>query len=404
MQTLFFIFGKTPDLSRAEVFAVLRTLGVKSTVVLSGAQFLILTIPKTVDPSALQFQLGGTTKIGEIVMKLPSGGTREDQLRASLTPAFLASLLPRTEQRVTFGFSMYAHDGRTPLRLYQKLYRHGLTLKNALKEEGFSPKFVSLRGTELSSVAVTKEKMLDRGVELCLFLSENETHVGRTRAVQDFKAYSARDYGRPGRDDVSGMLPPKLAQMLVNLAGVPRDATLLDPFCGSGTVLMEAARLGYQRLIGVDISERAIEDARANLQWFENASHTEANVKLYQHDAARLNALFKPASIDAVVTEPYLGPPLRGNEPPEKLRKTLAELQRLYQQWLTSMHTVLRAHGRLVMVIPHFRVRGTLCSMSLKFSGFRLDRLDGATLSHGGLIYQRPDQHVLREILVATKR
>ena len=57
--------------------------------------------------------------------------------------------------------------------------------------------------------------------------------LGQTLVVQPFKVLSKRDFGRPARDDHSGMLPPKLAQIMINLARRNDDIstkTILDPF------------------------------------------------------------------------------------------------------------------------------------------------------------------------------
>lgn len=62
----------------------------------------------------------------------------------------------------------------------------------------------------------------------------------RTSFVQDIESYTARDQARPMRDARVGMLPPKLAQIIINLALSNNDITeVLDPFCGTGVVLQE---------------------------------------------------------------------------------------------------------------------------------------------------------------------
>ncbi len=58
-------------------------------------------------------------------------------------------------------------------------------------------------------------------------------------------------------------LPPRLARALVNLVAAPGDA-LIDPCCGVGTVLAEAADMGV-RAVGCDINPRLVEHAAANL-------------------------------------------------------------------------------------------------------------------------------------------
>ena len=72
-------------------------------------------------------------------------------------------------------------------------------------------------------------------------------------------------------------LRPTLAAALVYLAGKPRG-TLVDPCCGSGTVLWEASAARWQP-VGGDIDPAAIESAAANLRSRE---------RLWQGDARRL--------------------------------------------------------------------------------------------------------------------
>jgi tRNA G10 N-methylase Trm11 len=43
--------------------------------------------------------------------------------------------------------------------------------------------------------------------------------------------------------------------------------TLLDPFCGSGTVLTEGINLGIKKLIGTDLSDKCISDTEQNVKW-----------------------------------------------------------------------------------------------------------------------------------------
>lgn len=42
---------------------------------------------------------------------------------------------------------------------------------------------------------------------------------------------------------------------------------ILDPFCGSGTILTEAMLINYKNLIGADISPKAINDTKKNIEW-----------------------------------------------------------------------------------------------------------------------------------------
>src|SRR5207245_6361436 len=56
-------------------------------------------------------------------------------------------------------------------------------------------------------------------------------------------------------------LHPKFARALVNLARVPMAGTVLDPFCGTGGVVLEAMQLGL-RGIGLDHERGMVVGAR----------------------------------------------------------------------------------------------------------------------------------------------
>ena len=66
----------------------------------------------------------------------------------------------------------------------------------------------------------------------------------------------------PRAMELAGSLRPAVAAAMVHLAGTPSEV-LLDPCCGSGTILVEAARSGWSA-IGSDMSPAAIRAARLN--------------------------------------------------------------------------------------------------------------------------------------------
>ena len=65
------------------------------------------------------------------------------------------------------------------------------------------------------------------------------------------------------KGDHYATFPAELARRCI-LAGSRPGDTVLDPFCGTGTLLAEAERLG-RNSIGIDISERSIAWSRERL-------------------------------------------------------------------------------------------------------------------------------------------
>jgi len=62
-------------------------------------------------------------------------------------------------------------------------------------------------------------------------------------------------------------LTAKLARCMVNLSRAQRGSILLDPFCGTGTILLEAGLIGCHP-IGVDVKERMVRGARRNIRGY----------------------------------------------------------------------------------------------------------------------------------------
>jgi tRNA (guanine10-N2)-dimethyltransferase len=89
----------------------------------------------------------------------------------------------------------------------------------------------------------------------------------------------------------------KLARCMVNLAHAREGAYLLDPFCGTGTTLLEATLIGV-RAIGVDVQRRMADGARQNLKHFGLVSEV-----IIVADARKLPL----TRVDCIVTDPPYG-------------------------------------------------------------------------------------------------
>lgn len=71
-------------------------------------------------------------------------------------------------------------------------------------------------------------------------------------------------YVTHGLHAYKGKFYPQLAKALINLSGIAEGATVLDPFCGSGTTLLEA-RLNGLRARGTDLHPLAAKIAKAKI-------------------------------------------------------------------------------------------------------------------------------------------
>lgn len=345
----------------------------------------------------LQSILGGTQKLGYII-----GSVKPKELDSLI---FLCSSILTEidgDKKITFGFSVYEVGNEISNKMYADINILGLEIKKKLKEAGRSARLVTSKENTLSSVIITKNKILERGAEFVLFFKDDEILVGQTETVQNFEDWSHRDYDRPRRNAKQGMLPPKLTRMMINLSGVePVGKVLLDPFCGSGTVLMEGAILGFEKVIGGDINEMAISDTDKNMGWLKNEGFDVPEVELHVSKAENISSVLEENSVDLIVTEPFLGHPRQGHEDERTVRAQILDLEILFKKSFESLVKLLKDDARVVIVSPvhvmrdkDLEPRTAEILESLGLTQIKFEK---------PLIYFRKGQFVKRNILMFKK-
>jgi len=128
-------------------------------------------------------------------------------------------------------------------------------------------------------------------------------------------------------------MPSKMARCMVNLAHAKAESVLLDPFCGTGTSLIEATFIGC-RAVGVDAQKRMILGTKKNLQFYNISPEG-----LILADSRRI-PLFK---VDAIVTDPPYG---RSSSTLKSTTKKLVE------ELLVSSHALLGIGQRICIASP----------------------------------------------------
>ncbi|MGC8515613.1 MAG: DNA methyltransferase [Thermoplasmata archaeon] len=125
-------------------------------------------------------------------------------------------------------------------------------------------------------------------------------------------------------------LHPKFAKFMVNLSRTYPGDTLLDPFCGTGGILIEAGLAG-RKVIGNDASLVMVKGARLNLKYFSIQG------KIYN---AKIQGLKIEEDVDSIVTDmPY------GRSSP-----VIGELVSLYKESFAKFAEIL-SHGRYCVII-----------------------------------------------------
>jgi tRNA G10 N-methylase Trm11 len=208
---------------------------------------------------------------------------------------------------------------------------------------------------QLTHIEVLKKNLVENKAEILFCVGIDQTLLATTVAVHNPFEFQKRDIGKPNQRKIFAM-PPRLARIMINLASCTPGKTLLDPFCGVGTILQEAL-LAKAKVFGVDINPWCVKAAGENLEWLKREyALKEAEFTVLPGDARRLKDKIVQ-EVDCIVTEPDLGPALRHVATTPYATKIIGELEPLYYSFLEEAYNLLKGDGRLVLVAPYIKTR-----------------------------------------------
>ncbi len=427
------LLGRQPEISLAELAAVFGMDNVnrisQQFAEVQTSQFDITT-------------LGGTIKCAKVITELPASRTDKASLLAAsrfITQHYQAKWA-HSPHKITLGLSVYGLA--VGARDVQKT---GLILKSSLKKSGTSLRLIPNDQPALSTATAHNNKLgtSPHKVELLLVkTTDRRLLIAESRGIQNITAYTRRDRHRPKRDAFVGMLPPKLAQIMLNLAlgagslahhrscsnsaagsasslsdksmvlrtalpdafdleemaGSRAAVTILDPFCGTGTVLQEALLAGYD-VVGTDLSQKMVDYTTENLSWLQLTSTAPGHIiDIHQADATTHRWL-NSTHLTAVVCETYLGQPFSAPPTPQKLAAVVGNCNHIITSFLTNIRLQLAPNTPLCIAVPAwYDASGQATHLPLikhlqKLNYHHLNR-------RTPLIYRRPDQVVARELLI----
>lgn len=238
----------------------------------------------------------------------------------------------------------------------RKFYQGFLTRnKKNLKQEGISVRFINKNFSNVSSAQILWEKLVQSGSDYNLIVAGNIEYFWKTIWVQDIEAYSARDYGKE-RDMQVGMLPPKLAQIMINLS---KGANIYDPFCWLWTVLIESILAWNTQVYGSDISKENVEKTKQNINFArKNFTNSVKTAEALVLDAKGISSSPFLKKSDAIVTEWYLGQIFQKYSITEKKleleKRELLEIYTKFFEWLKRANF----KGSIVICFPFWEIRG----------------------------------------------
>lgn len=269
MSKYLFLLGREPELSLAELSGVFSSV---------KKQGIFAFIETEQDILPLVASLGGTIKAGKILAESVSKGDLEKVCVASILPSL------QLEKKTRVAIDSFVTG------LNNLVFK----VKDTLKAQKHSIRVVQHDNGRVKTATTLHEKLIERGCELMILTGDTGYTVAQTVWVQDIDAYTRRDINRERSMSV-GMMPPKLAQIMINLATKgDRRLQVWDSFCGLGTTLIEAFHMEHTHLLGSDISDEMVTATKTNTRSFE-----AKNIEIFHHDARRIDA--KKITIPTVI-------------------------------------------------------------------------------------------------------
>ncbi len=354
----FFITGRLKALCLFELESVCKVVLGSNFKLEDRGEYVILKTESSASFVKEVFsRLGGFLKYGEVF--------NED---------FDLKSLP-VDEKVVFGISAYGSK-----QVGTKIHKFSKKLKEEFVKEGKKVRFVLPKEEgALTTAQVVKNNLVNDGFELVLL----DNSLGRTLQVQDFEGFAHREYSKPFVDKEMGVLPVKLARIMVNCALVKQGGGIWDPFCGSGNVLLEGLDLGYD-VLGTDIDNDSLKGARENVDWLTREGNVKNKSSFSYLDVlnptpSKLNFLsnFK---IDAVVCEPYMGQAQRKLLDINKANSLVNQHYSLVQSLFAILDNIeINESIRLVIVFPEYKTKKGWISIGndkLNFKNAKLIKKD----------------------------
>ena len=385
----FFECGSFFDFSHAELSAVFESFDISKDSIHKISNTILLVENNRIKQSQLKEifdRLGGFIRYGEII----------DDLDSFLTPYF-------ESKKVTYGISILGQSNFS----IKDIQRLANEIKRGFRASKIGVRFILPKQRELNAAQIFNNKILENGFELCIFQNNNENMYGKTLGIQDIYSFVKRDTQRPGVDYEMGVLPQKLARIMCNLTAL-REGIIWDPFCGSGTILMEAAVLGFD-ILGTDIDLMALDSLSKNIQWLSKENiikDTKYNV--FQLDINRVERKvlkdLKRTPINAIVCEPFMGPPQKKLLTEFQAKELITDVTKLFNSFFDVINQIAKKGFKIVLILPSYRTKKGWVDINIsQFIDKKWEVLN-RKYSKGDLKWKRINSIIARNIFILEKR
>ena len=353
----FFILGRNPELSRAEIIEFLKARERTHKEILFEKNLLIIETNEGEKFNIQEF--GGTIHIGTIL----SEGTTED----------VTEYLNKNEiiPADKFSYAIFGNQSSELLKNKFKERKKKATIKHGRKQI----KFQNGKKQELPSA------------DFYIFYHKHKESVYLGISNQNYNntEIKKRDMQKPSRRE-SLAISPRLSKILINLSGAKPHDLLLDPFCGIGGILQEAL-VKKINVYGIDKDKQATEDAEKNLQWLTKNYEIKNRYTIENKDSRKTPDL----QFAAIATETPLGKILRKKPTDNEAKQIIQDFEAYIIPILKRLKKVKKPNAKIAITFPVIK----------KFHADtkKIANKTELNIYIKPILESRPDQFISRDIL-----
>ncbi|MBU2101052.1 hypothetical protein KKG83_08195 [Candidatus Micrarchaeota archaeon] len=328
------VLGRDEILSFAEIIVYLKNRNIEFKV--EAREKNAVLISSDFNPKKLMHDLGGTVKIAEVMFE----GKNFDEIAGQIERK---ELIEWMNEKFCFALSFYGKETKrkreTEEFFKEKFKEHK---KKALYRKA------KKRGENISPSQIYSWNLIEENSDF-VFFNSNKIFFGYTITCFNPKELKKRDVERPAQKELHS-ISLRLARILINLSGTKENQTLLDPFCGIGSVLQEAMFNGINAL-GIELDEKTAGMARKNLSWFEKKYKIEKKWVVIQGDSAFVKETLQGKNFDGIASEPFLGPLLKKISKEKEAKKIIHDLGQLYFAFFRKLALITKKQ-KIAIILP----------------------------------------------------
>jgi len=366
----FFLFGRNPILSYAEIISYLKSHGIAYEIVSFDKNYLIISVAEWIKFDIQNF--GGVLKIGKSI-KIKTNKDLTKYLDDYFAP----------ERKFD-----YAVIGNADEEIVSEI--EGM-LKDKFRAEKLKAQ-VRHSQDRIKMQEGDRFEVPNADVEFFYYETEKETYFGLIEQNYSYKEVKERDMHKPVRREALA-ISPRLAKILINLSQVREGELLADPFCGIGVIVQEATLKGIN-CFGGDKDRMAIIGARKNIAWLSSKYEVKGHARFNIGDSAN----FPKVRINGIATEPALGELVRKRMKEKDAPAYIAEFEKLIIPVLKRMKELKAPNAKIVLTMPFIRKFSVSTYRITTATGLKIYELDERIKMP--IKESREGQFIGREILI----